>query len=145
MIDDAICGILNARLPDRAVVEFEDHIDARQVLGARDEGRIPLVDLSWLDAGPGPNPLDLKQGVPPLDGQDELVQMWIEDRPQTGGAWLVPGRDNVPEDRTAAAQLRPSELKAALAAASRRVHAGQAVGKVIARLEAEEASAAAAA
>lgn len=139
MIDDALRGILGAPDPDRTTVEFEEHIDARQVLGARDEGRIPLVDLGWLDAGPGPNPLDLKQGVPPLDGQDELVRIWIEDRPQFGGAWLVPGREKAAQDRSPAA-MRPADLHAALSAASRRVHAGQPLDKVLVRLEAEVGS-----
>lgn len=135
MIDDVLLGIVSSQPPDLQAVDFDALVDARRVLGARDLGRIPIVDLSWLDGGPGPNPLDCKQGSPPLDLQDELVQLWVEDRPQVGGAWLVPSRQRPDPDRTAAA--RPADLQAAIAAASRRIHAGHPVDKVIARLRVE--------
>lgn len=136
MIDDALRLVLNRQARVDKDVDFDDQIDMRQVLAARDDGRITLVDHDWLIGEPGANPLDSRQGFPPLDGQDELAGIWIEDKPRTGGAWLVPARDHVDKEREASGP-KPRDVEAALLRASRLVHFGRPAAEVQSRLASE--------
>lgn len=133
MIDDALQPILTSRSAEFQGVDYDDGIDMRRIIAARDDGRIDLVDHSWLAGEPGANPLDSKQGKPPLDMQDELASIWIEDRPQ-GGAWLVPVRDKGPDVAVSRRAAKPGEIAAHLARASRLLHMGKSLDSILPEL-----------